>query len=137
VLFQLGGAFAEQALGLAADLCTQRVPASRTGWQEASRQWHEDHRDRLEALRQSTRSLETALRTRPVPGAPLDLGQYTQASAQASALVLYGLAAASDAKASELCETLRARMLDRASQDRSLDQAQAAVSAALRLVSPP
>lgn len=134
-LYQLGGAFAEQAFGIAADLCSQRVPESKEQWREASRQWREAHRQELDTLKQATKSLEEALKCSAGRSAPLDLGQFTMLSAQGSAYIMYGLAGASDEKARELCEALRAKMLDRALQDESLARAQIAVSAALRSVS--
>lgn len=134
-LFRLGGVFEEQSAGIAGDLCSQRVPASKADWTETLRQWREAHRKKLDALRKSSKSLELALRSRPSQGAPLDLGQYVMFSAQGPQLIMYGLAAANDADASGLCEKLRQRMLDREQVERSLDQAQLDISAVLKAVS--
>jgi hypothetical protein len=134
-IFQLGAAFVEQSLDVANDLCSQRVPASSAAWQQASRQWREDHREKLDALRNDVIALEAKLRSRPAQRGSFDLAQYAMFSAQGSALIMYGLAGASDSKVVDLCEKLRANMLDRATQDILLDQAHAAIDAALREVS--
>ncbi len=134
-IFQLGGAFAEESVTIAEDLCAQRVPASRADWIETSRQWREAHREKLTSLGQAIRSLEAVLEKSPAQGAPLNLGQFVMFRAQGPQFIMYGLAGANDVKADELCAKLRANLLDRSQQDRLLDQAQLAVSAALTAVS--
>jgi hypothetical protein len=133
--FRLGEVFSEQSMATAGDLCSQRVPASRADWTETLRQWRETHREKLDALKEASKALDAALRTRPAQGAPLDLGQYAMLAAQGPQLIMYGLAAANDAHAYELCEKLRQRMLDREQVEKSLDQAQLVISAALKAVS--
>ena len=134
-IFNLSGAFADEFVPLVSDLCSQRVPASRTDWSGTSRQWHEAHREKLASLEQSTRALAAALEKMPARGAPLDLEQFAMYRGQGAELFMYGLAAADDAKALELCARMRAKLLDRTLQDRLLDDAQQAVSAALAAVS--
>lgn len=134
-VLQLGGLSADDAAGMAANLCSQRVPDSRADWAETSRQWHGQHGGKLAALKQSSRALEAALKAKAGQDAPLDLGQYTMLLAQGPTLILYGLAGANDAKARELCESFRARLLDRQKIDASLDETQAAASAVLGTLS--
>lgn len=135
-LFQLGGMFEEDSFATAADLCSQRVPTSKDAWSETSRQWHEAHHEKLAALRQASKSIAALLKSGAAQGAPLDLGQFAMFSTQGPHFIMYGLAGANDAKAYELCESLRARYLDRKLVDQSLDQAQLAATAALSAVSP-
>ena len=134
-LYQLGGMFAEDALATTADVCGQRVPASREAWTEAARQWHEAHQEELAMLRRDANSIFEALKSGAPKGSSLDLGQFAMFRAQLPLLMMYGLATASDAKAYELCESLRAHYLDKQSEDQFLDQAQAAADAALGAVS--
>lgn len=134
-LFQLGEVFVEETFSTAADLCSQRVPTSKDAWIEAARQWHEAHQEKLTALRHTSNSIAEALKSGAAQGSALDLGQFSMFSTQGPHLIMYGLATASDAKAYELCESLRSRYLDRKLVDQSLDQAQAAAAAALNAVS--
>ena len=134
-LYQLGAMFVEDSFAIAADLCSQRVPASRDVWVETARQWHEDHHEKLAALRKSQQTIAAALKIESPRGTPLDLGQFAMFSQQGAAFIMYGLAGASDPKAYELCESLRARYLDRKLFDQSFDQAQAAAAVALSAVS--
>ena len=134
-IFQLGGAFEEESVSIASDLCTARVPSSRVDWIETFRQWHEAHREKLTSLGQAVRSLEVVLEKSPEQGAPLNLGQFAMFRAQGPQFIMYGLAGADDIKAYALCAKLRAKLLDRTQEDRLLDQAQLAVSTALMAVS--
>jgi hypothetical protein len=122
-LMRLGGIFPEQTLSMAADVCVKRVPASKAAWADTSQQWQEQHREKLAALKQRQNSFERVLAA-PVPkSAPLDLPAFVAYQAQATMLVIYGLATANDTTAATYCDDLRARYLDRPSEDRRLDQA--------------
>ena len=120
---------------MAADLCGQRVPESRTNWIDVAHVWRQDHHDRLQALAQARGAIEGKLNTVGFDSgsehALLDWPQYVMFRARAVSLVMYGLAGANDTKAAQLCDSLRNEFLDRRKIDQSFAETQNAVNAAL------
>ena len=116
---------------MAASVCAQRVPTSSMAWSDASRQWHEDHHEKLLALGKAQEALVKAMESQDAPGAPLHMPEFVAHRAQAVSLVLYALAMADDAHAARSCDNLRAEFLNSPDQNHSMDETLAASTTVL------